>query len=139
MLPVFSVTYVPGCSTVADTRSSITSTRLSRKPSRHGVEIARHEPRQPGILITGSGPSLEKQMVRLTQENLGDVPIPGLAQRPLDRRPGLTGWDIGVQLPEEEQDRASDSLPALGRTEGHEHSDSSGGTNRRPGAAATAM
>src|SRR5437899_4142346 len=98
MLPVFSVTYVPGCSTVADTRSSITSTRLSRKPSRHGVEIARHEPRQPGILITGSGPSLEKQMGRLTQANLGDGPIASLAARSLDRRRGLTGWDSGVEL-----------------------------------------
>src|SRR2546425_9589006 len=101
--------------------SQIGSTRLRPKPSRHGVEIAGYEPRQPGILVTGSGPGLEKQMIGLGQNNLGDVAIPGLAQRALDRRPGLPRRDIGVQLPEEQQHRAGDSPPAHRRIEVHEH------------------
>lgn len=71
--------------------SIIASTRLGLKPSGYRFEIAGHEPRQSGILVAGPGLSLEKQMVRLRQRNLGDVAIPGLAQRPFDRRPGLAG------------------------------------------------
>jgi len=49
------------------------------KPLGHPVEVTRHEPGQPRILVAGAGSSFEKDVVGLRENNLAHASIASLA------------------------------------------------------------